>query len=45
VLLAEYAYVLAEGAKLYTISDVKELAEWMQRHLDSFPLFEKVSGS
>eukprot|EP01128_Nolandella_sp_AFSM9_P003624 TRINITY_DN1576_c0_g1_i1.p1 TRINITY_DN1576_c0_g1~~TRINITY_DN1576_c0_g1_i1.p1 ORF type:complete len:283 (-),score=77.39 TRINITY_DN1576_c0_g1_i1:195-1022(-) len=43
VLLAEYAYLIAIGGKLYTISDVKDLAEWMQKHLDEHPLFEKVS--
>lgn len=42
-LLAEYAYVLAEGAKVYTVTDVKELHEWMVQHFVEHPLFEKVS--
>lgn len=30
-LLAEYAYIMAPGAKLYTITDVEELGIWMVR--------------
>jgi tRNA (guanine-N7-)-methyltransferase len=30
-LLTEYAYLLAPGALLYTITDVQELGEWMVR--------------
>ena len=41
-LLAEYAYVLAEGGMLYTISDVSDLHEWMVSHLDPFPAFERI---
>ena len=41
-LLAEYAYVLRPGGVVYTITDVKDLAEWMKAHLSSFPLFESV---
>lgn len=29
-LLAEYAYCLAPGGILYTITDVEELADWMK---------------
>jgi tRNA (guanine-N(7)-)-methyltransferase len=29
-LLAEYAYVLRPGGVVYTITDVKDLAEWMK---------------
>ena len=29
-LLHEYAYILAEGALLYTVTDVKELHDWME---------------
>eukprot|EP01102_Stenamoeba_stenopodia_P009713 TRINITY_DN2874_c0_g1_i2.p1 TRINITY_DN2874_c0_g1~~TRINITY_DN2874_c0_g1_i2.p1 ORF type:complete len:170 (+),score=32.19 TRINITY_DN2874_c0_g1_i2:390-899(+) len=43
-LLAEYAYVLSEGGMAYTISDVKDLHEWMDSHFIQHPLFEKVSA-
>ena len=41
-LLAEYAYVLAVGGLIYTITDVKDLHDWMVEHLTKFPLFERV---
>ncbi|KAI0270805.1 putative methyltransferase [Russula aff. rugulosa BPL654] len=41
-LLAEYAYVLRPGGVVYTITDVKDLAEWMKTHLSAFPLFESA---
>ena len=41
-LLAEYAYVLRPGGIVYTITDVKDLHEWMNKHLSAFPLFEPV---
>ncbi|KAH9481533.1 tRNA (guanine-N(7)-)-methyltransferase (tRNA(m7G46)-methyltransferase) [Psilocybe cubensis] len=41
-LLAEYAYVLRVGGIVYTITDVKDLHEWMRTHLENFPLFEPV---
>lgn len=41
-LLAEYAYMLRPGGIAYTITDVKDLAEWMKTHLSAFPLFESV---
>jgi len=41
-LLAEYAYVMRVGGLLYTITDVKDLNEWMVSHLEGFPLFERV---
>lgn len=41
-LLAEYAYVLRPGGIIYTITDVKDLHEWMVEHLSAFPLFEHV---
>jgi len=43
-LLAEYAYVLRPGGIVYTITDVKDLAEWMKAHLSAFPLFESVDS-
>lgn len=42
-LLAEYAYVMAVGGILYTITDVEELGVWMDSHLAAHPLFQKVS--
>ncbi|KAF7721096.1 tRNA (guanine-N(7)-)-methyltransferase (tRNA(m7G46)-methyltransferase) [Apophysomyces ossiformis] len=42
-LLAEYAYVLRVGGILYTITDVKDLHEWMVKHLDEHPLFQRIS--
>ncbi|KIJ66775.1 hypothetical protein HYDPIDRAFT_174142 [Hydnomerulius pinastri MD-312] len=42
-LLAEYAYVLRPGGIVYTITDVRDLHEWMKAYLDAFPLFESVS--
>lgn len=41
-LLAEYAYVLKPGGIIYTITDVKDLHDWMRTHLTAFPLFEPV---
>ena len=40
-LLAEYAYCLAVGGVLYTITDVPDLADWMRQKLDAHPLFER----
>ncbi|XP_017797784.1 PREDICTED: tRNA (guanine-N(7)-)-methyltransferase [Habropoda laboriosa] len=42
-LLAEYAYVLAEGAIVYTVTDVKDLHEWMIQHFHEHPLFHEVT--
>lgn len=42
-LLAEYAYVLQIGGLVYTITDVKDLHQWMVTHLEQHPLFERVS--
>ena len=41
-LLAEYAYVMAVGGVVYTITDVRELHDWMVDHFESFPLFEQI---
>ncbi|KAJ1929725.1 tRNA (guanine-N(7)-)-methyltransferase (tRNA(m7G46)-methyltransferase) [Tieghemiomyces parasiticus] len=41
-LLAEYAYVLREGGILYTATDVRDLHEWMVKHLDAHPLFARI---
>lgn len=42
-LLSEYAYVLRENGILYTITDVLDLHEWMKKHLDEHPMFERLS--
>lgn len=42
-LLSEYAYVFKEGGVVYTITDVKDLHEWMVKHLEEHPLFERLS--
>ncbi|BEJ16275.1 hypothetical protein CspHIS471_0508800 [Cutaneotrichosporon sp. HIS471] len=41
-LLAEYAYVLRPGGICYTVTDVKDLHEWMASHLHKHPLFEYI---
>ncbi|CAG8522360.1 7580_t:CDS:2 [Paraglomus occultum] len=42
-LLAEYAYILQEGGIIYTITDVRDLHDWMVKCLDEHPLFERIS--
>lgn len=42
-LLAEYAYVLAPKARLYIATDVKDLFDWMEMHLDACPLFRPLN--
>jgi tRNA (guanine-N7-)-methyltransferase len=44
-LLTEYAYVLAVGGIVYTITDVEEVAVWMRQKLDEHPLFGTLSES
>ncbi|XP_033220628.1 tRNA (guanine-N(7)-)-methyltransferase [Belonocnema kinseyi] len=41
-LLAEYSYVLAEEAIVYTMTDVKDLHDWMVRHFEEHLLFERI---
>ncbi|GLH10471.1 tRNA (guanine(46)-N(7))-methyltransferase [Gryllus bimaculatus] len=41
-LLAEYAYVLAEQGIVYTITDVKDLHDWMVKHFSEHPLFSQI---
>lgn len=41
-LLAEYAYVLRQGGLVYTVTDVKDLHEWMVHHFTEHPLFVRV---
>lgn len=42
-LLAEYAYIMAVGGILYTVTDVQELGEWMKTTLDAHPLFQPLT--
>lgn len=44
-LLAEYAYVLKEGGIVYTITDVKDLHDWMVKHLSEHPLFTRIADA
>ncbi|EDO14572.1 hypothetical protein Kpol_269p6 [Vanderwaltozyma polyspora DSM 70294] len=40
-LLSEYAYVLKDNGVIYTITDVEDLHNWMVKHLEEHPLFER----
>ncbi len=40
---SEYAFVLRPGGIVYTITDVKDLHEWMVQHLTAHPSFVRVS--
>ncbi|GAB9463193.1 hypothetical protein Gpo141_00000662 [Globisporangium polare] len=42
-LLAEYAYLLAPGGILYTITDVEELHNWHVEKCTSHPCFTRIS--
>lgn len=44
-LLAEYAYLLAVGAVVYTVTDVEDLHEWIVKHLSEHPLFVRLTDS
>jgi tRNA (guanine-N7-)-methyltransferase len=41
-LLAEYAYLLAPGGILYTITDVEDLHNWHVEKCTSHPCFERI---
>ena len=41
-LLAEYAYMLRPGGRLYHITDVPELHEWMESHCLRHPCFRQI---
>lgn len=43
-LLTEYSYVLRPGGFIYTITDVKDLHEWIVKHMEEHPLYERVDG-
>ncbi|ROV96614.1 hypothetical protein VPNG_09003 [Cytospora leucostoma] len=40
---SEYAFVVRPGGIVYTITDVKDLHEWMVSHFEAHPAFERVS--
>lgn len=40
---SEYAFVMRPGGLVYTITDVKDLHDWMVLHFDAHPSFERVS--
>lgn len=40
---SEYAYVMKPGGIVYTITDVKDLHEWMVQHFDAHPSFDRIS--
>jgi tRNA (guanine-N7-)-methyltransferase len=42
-LLAEYAYTLAVGGVMYTITDVEELGTWMAERIGAHPCFERLT--
>lgn len=42
-LLAEYSYVMKLGGRIYIATDVHDLFQWMTGHIDSFPLFVRLS--
>lgn len=39
---SEYAFVMKPGGKVYTITDVEDLHQWMVEHFDAHPSFERV---
>lgn len=41
-LLAEYAYLIKNGGKLYIATDVKDLFIWMSNCIKRFPLFKEI---
>ena len=43
-LLSEYAYLLQNGGKIFIVTDVPQLYEWMMKHLKAHPLFELDSA-
>ena len=39
---SEYAYVLRPGGIIYTITDVRDLHDWMVQHFEAHPAFERM---
>jgi len=44
-LLDEYAYAIREGGRLYTITDVRDLHNWMKAHADAHPSFSRLTDA
>lgn len=44
-LLTEYSYVLRPGGFIYTITDVKDLHEWIVKHMEEHALYERVGDN
>jgi len=42
--LSEYAYVLAEEALVYTVTDVEDLHKWMVQHFSNHGLFKRIEN-
>ena len=42
-LIAEYAFCLREGGRLYTQTDVEDVGDWMKEKLDLHPLFRAMT--
>lgn len=42
-LLAEYAFVLSVGGRVYTITDVREVHDWIVSHFEAHPLFRRLT--
>lgn len=40
---SEYAYIVKPGGIIYTITDVEDLHNWMARHLEDHPLFDRMT--
>ncbi|KAL8811177.1 MAG: hypothetical protein Q9200_002013 [Gallowayella weberi] len=40
---SEYAFVMKPGGIVYTITDVEDLHEWMVKHFEEHPSFERVN--
>lgn len=43
-LLAEYAYVMMIGGRVYVATDVKQLYDWMVEHFTNHPLFAALGA-
>ena len=44
-LLTEYGYILAPKAIVYTLTDVEDLHNWIVKHFDSHPLYQRINNS
>lgn len=40
--MAEYAYLLKKGGKIYSITDVEELHDWNVKHMSEHKLFKRL---